>query len=224
MTESEQIFEQWCTAQGIGCSRMPEGARRMPDYQIDLAGLSVLAEIKQIEPTEHEQWLVKQAREGSEFAFGFFGPERQATIDKRGTLGWRVRPAIVDAASQLREQAAPSQPGVIVLYNRSLPFLTDDTNMMAGMHGTLEWKGPMTADGEALLAEHLGGGRTLSAIHNRTVSGVWRLFDLGDHPGVDVFHNCYAANPIDPEALRGFVLAQWTMRERTGAFPEWVEV
>jgi len=34
MTESEELFEQYCQEQNVGCNRIDEGVAKTPDYLI----------------------------------------------------------------------------------------------------------------------------------------------------------------------------------------------
>ena len=61
---SEQLFEQFCEANQIPCSRVDTGVRKTPDYVITLGGVRVTCEVKQIDPNAEDLRELAQIRDG----------------------------------------------------------------------------------------------------------------------------------------------------------------
>lgn len=71
-TLSEALFESYCFRHGLPLSWIPtESHIRTPDCSVTFAGNTVIAEVKQFDPTDDEEHLQKQLdAEGFTPAFG----------------------------------------------------------------------------------------------------------------------------------------------------------
>lgn len=214
-TISEELFERYCELNGILCTRIAEGEQKRPDYRLNVAGTSVLAEVKKIDPDDADRRMLRQTEEaGSALAY-------------RGELGARIRPKIAKAASQLSKLASSEESCIVVIFNNVFTgFFTDQTNVMAAMYSGHEFRISLFAEGEEFAGERLGGKRRLTEEHNTTVSAVCMLFtDPDGVPYLVVYYNHFAAVPLDPAVLRLGGNVQFRFKERTGgAFPMWEEV
>jgi hypothetical protein len=119
-------------------------------------------------------------------------------------------------------------PGIVVLFDTAgglLGYLGEDS-MGHSMYGPRQVHFTDGKDGEAeVIGASLGGGRVATESHNTTLSaaGVLRLFQDGGM-SLAMFHNCYAAFPVNPSELRvpdveHFVWAA----DREDALPRWTK-
>ncbi|MGP0594584.1 hypothetical protein ACTRXD_18855 [Nitrospira sp. T9] len=75
------------------------------------------------------------------------------------------------------------------------------------------------------VARRLGGGRSMTLKHNTKVSGVAVLFESPKGPYLVVYHNRFAARPLQPDILRHPRIFQRWIREGDGSeFPKWVDL
>ena len=118
---SEQLFEQFCGANAIPCSRVDTGVRRTPDYVITLGGILVTCEVKQIDPNAQDLSELAELRE-------------------RGATGRhipnRLRGKLKDVSAQLKDAAREGYPTLLVVYDNT-PFksYTDHTDVVQAMFG-----------------------------------------------------------------------------------------
>src|SRR5688572_28213326 len=102
MTISERYFERFCERRGIAFTRLPEGAVKMPDYEILVEGIRIAVEVKQIEPNAEDRDILAQAAHGEAASYW---------VDMS-----RARQSIRDAIKQLRAYVNGGRPAVVVLY------------------------------------------------------------------------------------------------------------
>jgi len=48
MNKSEELLEDWCTKKGWLFERIPEGTSKSPDYELNIMGTKIYAEVKEI--------------------------------------------------------------------------------------------------------------------------------------------------------------------------------
>ena len=99
-----------------------------------------------------------------------------------GVPGDRLRGRISKAGSQLRARARPDQPTLVVVYNNVdvLRGYTGPHAVMSAMYGL--YQAVITTSrglGARIVsvAHRLGGGRSMTPLHNTTISGLAVLFD-----------------------------------------------
>ena len=56
-TISEILFEQLCSQRGVGCTRIPEGPQKTADYRVAQGSLTLVAEVKQLDPNNEDKKL-----------------------------------------------------------------------------------------------------------------------------------------------------------------------
>lgn len=192
MTHSEALFERFCRERGIEFRRPPEGATRTPDYEISIAAGPVVVEVKQVEPNAKEQTLLSELR-------------------RRGRAShWvnmsRPRQAIRQAARQLRAYSGSLTPGLAVLFDTAggmLGSLGADSITQA-LYGQRRIHVVDRPGGQVeVVGLSSGGWGVASATRNTQLSavGVLRLFQ-DNSLSLTVFHNRYAAIPLNPDDLR----------------------
>ena len=103
---SERLFEQFCEANRIPCSRVDTGVRRTPDYVITLGGVRVTCEVKQIDPNPEDLRELAEIRGGS--ATARYIPNR-------------LRGKLKDVSAQLKAAAQAGCPTLLVVYDNT-PF------------------------------------------------------------------------------------------------------
>jgi len=187
----------------------------MPDYQIFVDGLEIAAEVKQIEPNVADRAILNEVSNG------------------RCASYWvnmsRPRPSIVDGTRQLRSYAKGRCPGIVVLYELVplLGYLDPDT-IAQTLYGPKQVHVAVPDDPGRepwVLGGSHGGGRVATEHQNTTLSAVALLQMSGETEGISIFHNTFAALPIDPrrfqfDGVRHFV---WRAPD-SGFLPWWVDI
>lgn len=219
-TISEALFERFCTETSVPfkcLSPDPSIGRRTPDYEVYWQNPPVLVEVKQIDPNRDDNALRRLFADTGEYI-------------SRGVTGHRLRGRISKAGSQLRARAKLDQPTLVVVYNNVgvLRGFTDEHAVMAAMYGLYQVDITTSRGlGARVLsvARRLGGGRSMTLKHNTIVSGVAVLFESPKGPYLVVYHNRFAARPLQPDILRHPRIFQRWIREGNGSeFPKWVDL
>lgn len=208
-TVSENIFERFCADIGLPCKPVPRAVgKKTPDFDLELNGNIVVAELKQLDPNDSEKALFCRARETGS-ASGFVATDE------------RIRIKINEANHQLKARSGGCLPSLVVLYDNGTFGGIDSTDIKTAMFG--DEKVIVTcANNEVrhVTPLHAGGGRRMTEQCNTTISAVGLLHGPLESALLSVFHNHFAVNPIDPawcrhERMRHFALKsgcyEWTI-------------
>lgn len=206
-TVSEDLFERLCVDLGIPCRQVPCGAGKTPDFDIEFSGNTVVTELKQLDLNDTDKAISDCVRRTGR-ASGF------STSDDR------VRRKINEANPQLKARSGGLLPTMIVLYDNGTFGGIDYIDIKTAMFG--DEKVVVTIinhETRDVTPIHPGGGRRMTDRCNTTISAVALLTGSLDSASLSIFHNHYAAIPIDPgwfrhERVRHFALAsncyEWT--------------
>jgi hypothetical protein len=187
-TESEILFETFCTTLGIPYVRIPCGIEETPDYDITLGGHQVVTEVKQFEPNDDDERAWADFRSGRN-PFGVSEPGR------------RVRNKIKGASTQLKARSRGKVPALLVLYDNATFGGTDATDIKTAMYG--DEKVVVSRSSGEVSPVHPGGHRQCTAEDNTSISAIGLMYRFGGREvRLDLFHNHFAAVPIDPEWFR----------------------
>jgi hypothetical protein len=146
------------------------------------------------------------------------------TTWKRLTPGSRVRNEVRNAAGQLQPWAKRGVPSLLVLFDttNSLGIYIDPYAMKAGMYGLdafLFGKPEDASQGAYPLGWVSGGKATMTGEQNTSFSAVGVLFpyhpnDPGRAPYLVLYHNRFAAVPLDPECAAKVAEYQYRLENR----------
>ena len=174
---AEIAFENFChRAPGYECQEVNEGSGKTPDYTISIGNQKCIVEVKEL-GRKHDG----------------------------GTVGAIVREKIRTGNRQLKTRTKGRYPGMTVLYDRftqspSIGPLGID-HIRAAMYGVHTLRVPVPkgpAEPSRVVSEWAGKDRTTTLEKNTTTSAVCVL-RLDSQ--LLVYHNCFAAIPIDPSVM-----------------------
>lgn len=215
-TISEKFFEAYCDRRGIRWRRIVEGAEQTPDYEIFLPRRKVVAEVKEITPNAEELKAEQELRE-----------KRFSSLSL--TPGNRVRKKISEASPQIRACTKRRYPGLLVLFDRSIGARHADAyQIRVAMYGfeTIVFAVPrdMNQSPYAVGAK-FGPRRRMTEAHNTSISAVASLLvPAKDVIELVVYHNKYAAVPLEPRLLARYGIRQYRLGDATpGEISQWVE-
>jgi hypothetical protein len=199
-TISESIFESLCLDLGIPCTSIPREDGKTPDFDIELGGNTVVVEVKQLDPNERDKAVFEHARRTGT-ASGFCASDN------------RIRRKINDASTQLKARSGGRLPTMVVLFDNGTFDGIDYTDIKTAMFG--DEKVVVTfvnRETQHVTPIHPGGGRRMSETCNTSIGAVALLFGSIANAQLSVFHNHFAAIPIDPswcqyDRVRQFALA-----------------
>ncbi|MFN0141584.1 MAG: hypothetical protein ACKVQW_16045 [Pyrinomonadaceae bacterium] len=108
MNKSEELLEIWCSQNGWAYERIQEGSERTPDYRINISGIEIYAEVKEILANNEEIKVSEQLSErGWSDGYG-------------GEPGKAVREKIKESYGQIKRFTEPENcSGILVLFNNS---------------------------------------------------------------------------------------------------------
>ena len=217
-TTSEQLFEQYCQENGIGCMKIKEAADKTPDYDIEVNGIRIIAEIKQIDPSKEDRSLIRELRENG-------------CMNYSRTPGDRVRNKIKSASIQLSKLSKDRYPSMVVLYN-NLPLALgnpiDPYNIRVGMYGldTIVLSVPNDPPIQpSVIDRRFGPKRKMTETHNTSISAVAVLSKANNKKlWLDVYHNIYASMPIPAGLISSKNANEFILSEDIpGEHQEWVK-
>jgi hypothetical protein len=216
-TVSEREFESFCRLRGIPLSRVPPADTRTPDYEIVLASVRIIVEVKETSPNPEER---ESARLLQKRGYG--------TVTG-GTLGDRVRKMIRSANGQHKARSRGTLPTLLVVFDQGRAAgHVEGYHIRVAMYGLEQIHlsvppigyGPPTATGFG----H-GPKRKMTESDNASISAVGALVMTG--PGQHqllVYRNRFARVPLSPSLLQPFEVRLYDFGGgRDGARSEWVE-
>jgi len=127
-TESEALFEELCEQHSVPCRRLPESPdRQQPDYELELAGNVVVAEVKQIDPNQEDR-----AFNDALHRDGMATQRRNPDLVAR-----RVRNHIKESRAQLEAylNCHPQTAALLVLFDAARNKYTDPYTIQTAMYG-----------------------------------------------------------------------------------------
>jgi hypothetical protein len=217
LTLSEKLFEQYCAAHRITATRVPTTGAKTPDYDLDIDGYPLVAEVKEIARNKEER-------------------ESDAQLDKLGygkatggAPGARVRKKVLDSNGQLRIRCRGMLPGLLVLFDHSTSgHHTDAYNVKIAMYG-LEQVYLAVPNDPALHPYLTGSGfgprRATTCDHNTSISAIGVLRVTRDGLSITVYHNRHAAAPLDASAVERLGATQFAIEEtESGEIAKWLKV
>ena len=203
---SELLFEDYCDRVEIDWKHIEEEAdAKTPDYELVIDGWKIIAEVKEITRNKKEQ---ESDRLLEERVYG-------NVLDE--TPGARVRKKIMESSPQIKAKTEGRHPGILVLYdNGYIAGHLHPHKIMMAMYGqkVVDMAIPRNISISPYIADiRLGPNRKMTPAANTSISAIGALVVV---PPPDlilelhIYHNDFAAVPIDPILLtcRGIVQYQ----------------
>jgi hypothetical protein len=210
-TRSEELFEKFCGECGINLSRLATGTDSTPDYELEVNGAVIVAEVKQLdrEPDPNH-------REGKVKVY--------STVP-----GEHIRRKINKAGPQLRAIAKEMRPSLLVVYNnihRVIGVYSEPYDFLVAMYGLQNVVLGIPQTGEPYIKGHrFGPKRKMTEAANTSFSALALLReDQKENLSLDVYHNVYAAIPLDPTILSGDRIAHYSIPKGSIEFTEWEKI
>lgn len=206
---SELLFEDFCWQSGIRCDRLAaqEVASgvfpKTPDYELLIGGRTIIVEVKEITQNEEER-------------------ESERLLKKRGygnvlrsTPGARVRKKINDASPQIRKRTLGRFPGILALYEYDqMPRHLQPYHIKTAMYGLEVMAIEIPANPSInpySTGTRFGPSKKMTQDANTSISAIAVLVVTPPAGFIQLrlFHNRYAAVPIDPALLAREGVAQY---------------
>jgi len=211
-TQSEKWFEIFCERAELVCQRIAEEVGKTPDYQLTINGKTIIVEVKEITRNKEEQKsdrLLMQRGYGEGYS---------------NTPGDRVRKKIADASAQIKIKSLGIHPSILVLSDikngcGQITGHTDSYNIMVAMYGleqilmtvpTNNTFSPFTTG-----RRYYGPKKKMTENQNTSISAIGVLSTpKQDDICLYVYHNVYAANPLDTRLISGFGIRQFQLESK----------
>lgn len=186
-TKSEDLFEEFLNSNGVRFSRVEEvkekGAKR-PDYLVEIGGLKIMFEVKQLGEDEDDE-------------------RAQITGGWSSTPGAQLRQRITRSKQQIQFGADQGIASVLLVYNNTDPVFqlrgTDEFDFRTAMYGELT----MLIDKHSQETSEFFHGRKneMQESKNTSFSAVGHLCNRGGTTTVTLWENVYAKVKIPFEQL-----------------------
>lgn len=206
---SELLFEGYCTRAGVRWTRIAEGHGKTPDYELVVDERMIIAEVKEFAKNKEE-------READRLG--------KAIV---GTPGARVRKKIMDSSPQLKARTAGRHPGLLVLCDHGqIGGHVHPHEIMTAMYGLEVVRMAAPSRAVRLYATGIGFGpkKKMTTDTNTSISAIGALVVTWPDRilALHVYHNRFAAVPIDPQLLarRGIRQFRIDLESRTWLEPD----
>ena len=161
-TISEDMFERLCANKGIEFSRILEGPVKSADYFVSLNELSMVVEIKQLDPNDEDK----------KFSKIWFSPDSPGSESPSK----RIQGLLEDGYPQIKRSSKGKWPTMIVVYNNSGPWnWIDSWTVSKAMFGLFGFVYGLTSDNSISVTGHGYFGQrklTKGTFRNLSVVGV----------------------------------------------------
>jgi hypothetical protein len=213
MTYSETFFENYCANSGIKYDPIRTGKTRTPDYELTINGQRIIAEVKEIDRNKDEQNSLRQ----------------RACEEGHGTPGDRVRGKIKKASPQIKALTKGIYPSILVLFDRTWGGHLDPYYIRVAMYGLEQFhmKVPINPSISPYAAGmNYGPKQSMTEEHNTSISAIGVLSAPGPNEiTLNVYHNKYAAIPLDPRLLAKHRVHQFRLEDEvSGKTAKWKEL
>jgi hypothetical protein len=200
LTQSEDLFQKYCSDSGIPCRAIEVTGVRTPDFEVELAGVKVICELKQLDPNEDD--LQEHAKVMAGVSGGRLIPNR-------------LRRLLKGISGQLKSASTAGHPTVMVVYDNT-PFCSylDDDDVRESMFG--RWSITEFIDERTgaswVSPQYYGGNKGVGPSHNTSLSALAVLeAPASAEMRLRLFHNPHAKVPLDPRLLEGLACTQVVM-------------
>lgn len=221
-TQSEKWFEKFCANVGLVCHRISEEDDKTPDYQLQIDGQSIIVEVKEFSRNKVEQRSDR------------FLKERGYGEALSNTPGDRIRKKIADSSAQIKAKTKGIHPSILVLCDikygsGQIMGHTDPYNIRVGMYGLEQVHIAVPTDVSVspyATGMSYGPKRKMTANQNTSISAIGILSTPNkDDIRLDVYHNIYAANPLDPALIAGHEIRQYCLEDaESETTAQWKEI
>lgn len=216
-TTSETLFEKYCDSRGIRWKTVAVGSTRTPDYDIFLRRFKIVTEVKEISQNQIERRAAEDLKKNKYTVV--------STVP-----GDRVRGKISDAVPQIRARSKGRFPGLLVLFGNGFSAgHIDPYQIRVAMYGfetiVIAVPNDMSVSPYAT-GEKFGRKRKVSPVHNTSLSAIATLTaPAKDKLELSIFHNNYAAVPLDHSLFAHYGVPQYKLGEAyPGVIAQWVRV
>jgi hypothetical protein len=213
MTLSETLFEKFCSNSGINFVPIRTRETKTPDYELTIDREQIIAEVKEIERNRDEQESLRQ-----------HGRE-----EGRGTPGDRVRAKIKKASAQIKALTKGIKPSILVLFDCTWGGHLNQYHIRVAMYG-LE-RIHISVPVNHYVRPHVTGmsygpERKMTEKYNTSISAIGSLFTpRRDEIIFEVYHNKFAAVPLDPKLLAKYGIRQFILDDEIqGRTAKWKEL
>lgn len=184
MNEGERFFCEFCNQRKIQYEKIKASTRfQSPDYRIWIDGSEIIVEVKALLMNDTENVALKS-------------PEVMFYVNSV----FRIRNDFDRAKKQFRKYKF-SVPIILVLVDLTL-WRVDDEDVLNAMYGD-EALLLKAANGQLEVSGHVfGKHRKVGPDFNTSISAIARLQRNFDSTEMTIYHNGFAAHPLDPTIAR----------------------
>ena len=206
-TRSETFFEEYCARSKIAFARIPEDNGKTPDYELIIDGQQIIVEVKELVPNKEEQESDRILHE-----------QRGYGNALSTTPGDRVRKKISYSSAQIKARMQGVYPSVLVLFDRGrLAGHLDSYDIRVAMYGLEQVHIAVPRDPSVspyATGMSYGPKRKMTVEDNTSISAIGVLFTPeADKIALHVYHNRFAAVPLDPRLLGQYGICQFKLEQ-----------
>ncbi|MBZ5512550.1 MAG: hypothetical protein LAN70_15460 [Acidobacteriia bacterium] len=217
MTESEELFEEFCHSNCVVVEKVVPESEKTPDYLVRHRDAAIIVEVKQFDATAAERRTLLKSPDELDESDAFYD----------GRPGDGVRSKINSAMPQLKRLSGGKIPTLLVLYDnvQLWPEICDAYAIKVAMYGVesiLITPEPAPEGGATVVARWHGPRRKATRLANTSLSAIALLLLDGERLRMNIFHNFFARNPLSPVSLRSSSITHYRLpADPDHVFAEW---
>jgi hypothetical protein len=212
MTLSEMLFEKFCSDSGIKCVPIQTGGSRTPDYELMIDGQQIIVEVTEIDRNNNTK-------------------DSNGLINPPGyTPGEPIRTKIKKKLAQIKVRTEGIYPGILVLFDwGQISSYLDPYDIRVAMYGLEQIHINVPRNTEVspyATGMSYGPKRKMTHNYNTSISAIGVLSTPGPSEIVlHVYHNKYAAVPLDPRLLSKHGIHQFQLEDEVpGKTAKWKDL
>lgn len=211
-TESEIIFERFCSSKGISFRKIPETNTKTPDYCLHIEDYKIIVELTQFDINEKEKDLGKSLL-------------TDKTIVYRPEDEKRIRQKVKDKSEQLK----PYQDFPIILIffdNRSIFSTIDRGSIKYALYGEDEYNYVYREDTEEVIfmGDSFGKGKTFRKDNKNYISAIGLLKLSEAASNLTLFHNYFANKVLEEGVCTKIADRQFKIIIDSSRQSDWIEI
>lgn len=211
-TESEIIFERFCSSKGISFRKIPETNNKTPDYCLHIEDYKIIVELTQFDINEKEKDLGKSLLTAKTIVYY---PEDEK----------RIRQKVKDKSEQLKPYK--DYPTILIfLDNRSIFSTIESDSIKYALYGEDEYNYVYGEDKNdfVFIDQTFGKGKTFREKNKDYISavGLIKLIDL--KASLTLFHNYFANRSLEEGICKNIADRQFKIIIDSFQQSDWIEI
>lgn len=211
-TESEIIFESFCSSKGISFRKIPETNTKTPDYCLQIEDYKIIVELTQFDINEKEKDLAKSLLTAKTIVYR---PEDEK----------RIRQKVKDKSEQLKRYK--DFPIILIFFdNRSIFSTIDRGSIKYALYGEDEYNYAYREDTDEVIfmGDSFGKGKTFREKNKDYISAIGLIKLIDSKASLTLFHNYFAKRSLEEGICKKIADRQFKIIIDSIQQSDWIQI